>query len=372
MEKRVGFISFVFFLASCVQNHELEQLGLSTAAGYDLEDDGRILGTLVLNQFDPLKKEAIQTVQSIGETSKSIRQSINLETSNKIVSGQLRVVTFGKELGEKGVISITDTLSRDSSIGTMIYLSVSKSRANELLRLKSPILSMGNYLSQLIEQNIESETIISCTLHEFLQAYYDPGRDPILPMMELRNGMVLADGLAIFQDDKVVGEINAREGFYIKLIRDKYDAGTTEIDIPVLDFSTELINMEPKKDEIHVVVDQIKSEAKIKLVDPNIPSFEVKIQLDCAVQEISEDIIFNDQQKTDEFQKLINKGMEKRLQNVLAVLQELNSDPIGFGMVYNAKVRGKELTIEEWRELYPQAQIKTEIDTRIVRTGIMD
>ncbi|KUP09026.1 hypothetical protein Q75_01615 [Bacillus coahuilensis p1.1.43] len=369
MWKKGWALFLCFFLASCVQNHELEQLGLSTAAGYDLEDDGRILGTLVLNQFDPLKKEAIQTVQSIGETSKSIRQSINLETSNKIVSGQLRVVTFGKELGEKGVISITDTLSRDSSIGTMIYLSVSKSRANELLRLKSPILSMGNYLSQLIEQNLESETIISCTLHEFLQAYYDPGRDPILPMMELRNGMVLADGLAIFQDDKVVGEINAREGFYIKLIRDKYDAGTTEIDIPVLDFSTELINMEPKKDRNSCCSGPNK---KGKNVSGSYPSFEVKIQLDCAVQEISEDIIFNDQQKTDEFQKLINKGMEKRLQNVLAVLQELNSDPIGFGMVYNAKVRGKELTIEEWRELYPQAQIKTEIDTRIVRTGIMD
>lgn len=362
----------LIFLTSCVSKDQLEKLSLVTAVGYDVgEEEDKMKGTTVIGQFDPSQKDVSEITSSSAYTSKTLRQKMNLGTKNKMASGQLRVGVFGKELGESGdLINIIDTLSRDPVIGTMVYLGISNSTAKDILEVKPQQGNIGYYLYELIQQNIRGELLLSCTLHEFLQDYYDPGRDPSLPYLESKNNKIEANGMALFSGDRFSGRIDIKESFYVKLLREKFKAGTVELKLPIEELPEAMFMDKPRSDFIYLNIDEIVSESKIKVKDKSIPSFQIDIDMEIRLQEVTEDIMI-DPKSIATLEKQINKEMSKELDNVIKRLQELKSDPVGFGGIYNAK-RGIQLKGNEWHDIFQKATFKIKIDTSILKTGVMD
>jgi spore germination protein len=225
--------SFIL-MSGCLQQKPLEELGLVTAMGYDKEDE-QLRGTIVYYEFDPLHTNNSKIVSTLANTIKGIRQKENLSSSRKLVSGQLRIAIYGEELAKEGIISYIDTLSRDSEVGTMVYLSVAENSAYDLInnsQQSQEITNVGTYLYDLISQNVEAESLVSPTLHEFMQCYYSEGRDPVLPMLDFTDDTLLIKGLALFKDEKMKGIIDIDKSFYLKLMLDPYRAGTIEIALP--------------------------------------------------------------------------------------------------------------------------------------------
>jgi spore germination protein len=362
----------LIFLTSCVSKDQLEKLSLITAVGYDVgEEEDKMEGTTVIGQFDPSKKDVSEITSSSAYTSKMLRQKMNLGTKNKMVAGQLRVAVFGKELGESGdLINIIDTLSRDPVIGTMVFLGISDSTAKDILEVKPQQGNIGYYLYELIQQNIRGELLLSCTLHEFLQDYYDPGRDPSLPYLESKHNKVEANGMALFSGDRFSGRINVIESFYVKLLREKFKAGTVELKLPIEELPETMFMGKPRSDSIYLNIDEIVSDSKIKVKDKSIPSFQIDIDLEIRLQEVTEDIMI-DPKSIAALEKQINQVMSKELEKVIKKLQELKSDPVGFGGFYNAE-RGIQLKGNEWHDIFQQATFKIKIQSSILKTGVMD
>jgi spore germination protein len=144
-KKRNIWILAVMLLSGCVQTDQLERLGLITAVGYDIEE-GKLQGTYVIQQFDPTKQDVTQVITNRGYTSKGVRQVTNLETSNKVVSGQLRVILYGREIAKKGLMPVLDSLSRDAAIGTMVYVAISHDSTETILKTKPKTSNIGRYL----------------------------------------------------------------------------------------------------------------------------------------------------------------------------------------------------------------------------------
>jgi spore germination protein len=361
----------LFFLTSCVSRDQLEKLSLVTAVGYDVGEDNKIEGTTVIGQFDPSKKDVSEVTTASANTSKGIRQKMNLGTKNKMVSGQLRVAIFGKELGKSGdLINIVDTLSRDPAVGTMVYLGISDSNSKDILEVKPQQGNIGYYLYDLIQQNIRGELLLSCTLHEFLQDYYDPGRDPSLPYLERKNNKVEATGVALISGDKYAGKLNVQETFYVKLLREKFRAGTIELEIPIEDLPEAMFIDKPESDHLYLNIDEIISKSNIKVKDKSIPSFQIDVNLEIRLQEITEDIMI-DPKSIAALEKQINKAMTKEVEEVIKKLQELKSDPVGFGGIYNAE-RGIQLKGNEWHDIFQKATFTFKMDSSILKTGVMD
>lgn len=362
----------LIFLTSCVSKDQLEKLSLITAVGYDVgEEEDKMEGTTVIGQFDPSQKDVSEITSSSAHTSKMLRQKMNLGTKNKMVSGQLRVAVFGKELGESGdLINIIDTLSRDPVIGTMVFLGISDSTAKDILEVKPQQGNIGYYLYELIQQNIRGELLLSCTLHEFLQDYYDPGRDPSLPYLESKNNKVEANGMALISGDKFSGRINAKESFYVKLLREKFKAGTIELKLPIEELPEAMFMDKPKSDFIYLNIDEIVSKSKIKVKDKSIPSFQIDVDMEIRLQEVTEDVMI-DPKSIAVLEKQINQVTSKELEEVIKKLQELKSDPVGFGGIYNAE-RGIQLKGNEWHDIFQKATFIIKMDSSILKTGVMD
>lgn len=370
MKKILYTFLCLVFLAGCIQPHYLERIALITAFGYDKVDDG-IEGTVTFFQFDPTKEDVSDTLTNKAETSKGVRSKLNLMTSHELVSGQLRVAVYGEELAKEGIFPFIDTLARDPAIGTMIYVVTSAGKAKDLFYEESATgtMNVGNYLYLMLEQNMKSETIISSTLHEFLEAYYDRGVDPILPILTPAKHTIAVTGSALFQNDRKVGELDLDETFYVKMLKETFTSGLLELTLNAKNLEPLLFRKSSGK-SIHITVDNLKSDSEVKLQQMKLPHFQITINMKARLLEVSEEIKPS-LKALKHLEKEVEKTMEEKIHKVIKDLQLVQSDPVGFGSIYMRKAK-KSLKTEEWREIYSNATFDVHVHVNIYSTGVME
>ncbi|WP_144547281.1 Ger(x)C family spore germination protein [Bacillus sp. X1(2014)] len=370
----------IVLCAGCIQQKPLEKLGLITISGYDLEGKNKIKGTVVVQKFDPMTRAATVVIESIAKTSKGLRQQQNLQSNQKLVSGQLRSVVYSRELAEKGIIQLVDTLNRDAAIGNMVYLTIADKSASEILQIENKNkgkLNLGTYMYNLIKQNVEGEQVISPTLHEFNHNYYDIGRDPVLPILKVKGKDVIIDGVGLFQDDRLVDELRQGDLFYLKILADKYNAGTKEMgfkteQLKEIILKNENYTKKPIFSKIYVTVDNIRSKTKIKLVDKKNLRFTVNVTLDSRVLEMTQALDLGKPASIKLLERKFDHAMKKKMDELLLHFKELGIDPIGFGNEYEAHLRGKTITKEEWDRVYKDVTFDVHVKNTIERTGVID
>ncbi|MDQ0876264.1 spore germination protein [Paenibacillus sp. V4I3] len=373
MRKSLLVLSVIVLLfpTGCVQKRILEELGLIVIVGYDPQENDRIKGTALLHQIDPEAKEKVQVVVTTGNTSKGVRNAQNREVSKRVVGGQLRIAMYNEKLARSGILTLTDTLSRDPSISDTMYVTVSKGSSENIITHRFPEISnIGTYLYKMIRQNIQGEQILSCTLHEFIHDVYAVGKDPVLPIVERSGDEISMHNTAMFQNDKMVGGLKVDEAFLLKLIRDRYRAGALELTLDAEPFKQ--IKSGIQTDKINIVIENITSSSKIKLVDPTIPSFSVHISMHARIQEISNEMNLGEPKVVHALESEIAKELVRRAQHLITKTQAVQSDPIGFGETYISKVRHSNLTDEKWREMYPKAKVQVDIKAIMVRSGVIE
>ncbi|ETI68429.1 Ger(x)C family spore germination protein [Neobacillus vireti] len=374
-----AFFSCVMLISGCAEKKQLEKLGLSTAVGYDLEKENHIRGTVVIHKFDPLAKNLTEIITVEANTSKTLRQKQNLETDQKLVSGQLRCVIYSKELAKKGIVQLVDALNRDPTIGNTVYLTVTDGKASTIMNMdkENQKIDLGTYLYNLIKQNVESEQLLLPTLFEFNHRYNDHGKDPVLPILRIKNGNVILSGVALFQDDRTVAELKGDNIFYLKILSDKFKSGTHEMGFDRSRFKKLIMNQEGNAfrtvyKKLFLNIDNIRSNTKIKLVDKKNLRFKVAIKLQSRLLEATEPLDLANPANIEYIEKVVGKEMEKEIKKLLIFFQKNKVDPIGIGNEYIAHNRGKMLTKKEWRDKYKDVKFDVHVQNTIVKTGVID
>lgn len=364
-------------ITGCVEQKQLEKLGIITTAGYDLVGEDKIKGIVVVQKFDPMAQSATKVISAIAKTSKGLRQAENLKSNQKLVSGQLRSVVYSRELAKKGIIQLVDTLNRDAAIGNLVYLTIADQSAEEIMKIEQSKtnINLGTYIYTLIKQNVEGEQIISPTLQEFNHNYYDIGKDPVLPILEMQGGDVVIAGVGLFREDRLVDELKQAKLFFLKILVDKYKAGTLEMGFNKKELEGLILkNVVPNPfyHKIYLTIDNIRSKSKIKLVNKKNLRFKVEINLDSRLLEMTEALDLTKPDTVKQLEGKMNNSMEKEVLDLLYHLRDLDIDPIGIGNEYEVHNRGKQISKEKWRELYKKAEFEVHVKNRIEKTGVID
>jgi spore germination protein len=374
MKKRILTVYlFAFFnLTGCAEPQILEEIGLITTIGYDVGEKGLIKGTAVELKIEPDAKTDIKIVETQAYSVRGLNTSANKKTSKKLLAGQLRVIVLGKELVNQGILHISETLTKDPSISDLTYLSIAEGEARDLLNLEDPhIPDISIHLYRLIEKNTKDELMPSSTLQEVLHRFYTEGRDPFMPILKkIDNKEVRFTSVGIFKDDRLVGEISTDQSFYLKLINDKYKAGST--DLIFMSESPKLRGRNRSEGKIVISLDTIHSSSDIKLVNKKNLEFDIKVKLNARLLDINSNIDLTKSNNLNLFEKEVSKEMEKRVEELFSYCQSKNSDVIGLGEVYRVSVRNSKLTKKKWHEMYPNAKVNVKVDFNMMRSGIND
>ncbi|MCR8842138.1 Ger(x)C family spore germination protein [Paenibacillus sp. SC116] len=357
-------------VTGCAESKIIDKLGILVAVGYDLteQDSNDRIRTTVLSYKPGATSTNTVPTSASNNTSKGVREKLSLRTSTKEVIGQLRVAAYGEPLVREGIITLTDTFQRDSEIGTSVYLVVAKDSAEQLLNAKNKQrASTGDYLYELIKKNIESGIVPSPTLHNFLNAYYRAGKDPILPYIEVKGDEILISKLALMKDDRMIGSLNLSESFLVKAMMGSNHFLTHEIEL-----NTDRLRKyyEPTFDKLYVTLSHIVTKSRIKLIHKDTPEFHIQIQLKGEMEEISDLVNLEKAEVIHALEREAEQTLKSEFEDVMKKLQTKQVDPVGFGSHYRSSVRVKDFTAKKWREMLKEARFEYDVKVTFVNVGI--
>src|SRR5690606_12649931 len=180
------------------------------------------------------------------------------QTSHDITYGQLRTILFNKNMAETmGIASFLDTLQRDSSIGSLIFLALTDNAEKTINNTNyEEYPEMGSYIYQLFDKHEKKEMLVNSNLHDFITTLYEIGIDPTLPIIKNVNGVAPSiAGVALFKDDKIVGSISLINTFYLKLFTNNSAfLGDITVEIPAAELAIRGIEkLTPPKNDIYKI-----------------------------------------------------------------------------------------------------------------------
>ncbi|SFF57651.1 germination protein, Ger(x)C family [Halobacillus alkaliphilus] len=347
-----SLLVLTFFLTGCLPHKSIEDAALVDVAAFDLIDEEKIKGTMLIPQFIQDETGGVEEkhISSVGESVQEIYRNVESKSSKPLRMGKVSMIFFGDELAKKDISRYIDFLQRDPDIGREVYLGVVAGNAEDLIKGKySKTEPTGEYIEQLMEQNT-TKYIPTQNLQKFLYAYYSDGMDPSLPYFQKEGKEMKLAGYVFFDKNKMVYSIPFSEAFVLKLLSQDFKNGLQPIEY---------------KDH-QVALENIGSKVKYRIKgDKNNPEFHINLKVNGMVGEI---VPANRKIATKELEKAFKDYFTEHTTQLIQEFQENNIDPLGLGEVI--KNRHGNFDPEKWKEKYPNIPVKVNVSVRILEKGI--
>jgi spore germination protein len=357
------FLSLLI-LCSCSEKHILDEVGLVQAIGYDLTEDEKIEGIFIVPRYLPNHETVVQKFVEVSDTSKGIRRKVSSMTESPLVAGQLRVALYSEELAKKGIITIIDTLYRDPSIGNRMNLAIVRGDIKEMLLSDySNRESVASYLQNLIQHNIEKETLSTQNLHLFLYRHYSDGQDAFMPIIQKEKNHIKVIDIGIFRDDKLAVSIPLKEGFMFKLLLEGYKSGKYEL---------KLKSEEEEEKDTFAVIENLSSSSTYYLYKKKTGvKFKIKLKMKGQINEYSGKLNMEKNKTLKYIEKELEKEIRKESMALIKKFQKEKVDPIGFGNKYRSKTYNWN-SKKFYEKIYPNMEVDVEVDVKIIETGVVE
>lgn len=364
-------------LTGCIEKNILEQLSIMVAVGYDGLDNNKIRVTANFIESQPDAKEHNRTATVDSSTTKAARLRLNEQLPFKIATGQVRTILLDKKMIENKMLNEVDVLSRDPTYGDVIYIALVDGTAEEILSHPyKDIPNVGIFLNSLFDHNMRYSWSPVTTLHEFTRCRDRQTSELVMPIVKLDKDEIKITSLALFDEDRIVGEATPKEAYYIKSLttgasKFQYES-IIKRELVKESALNQYFKQELTKPDVKFVFEIIRSKASIQLVNPETKEFDVNVQMDIDIQEISERYSFDEPGSKDALKEQLDAELTEDLQSLLNRLRKLNADCIGAGEVYRSRVRQSGMTGPEWEKVFPDTKLNANVEIRIVRTGTLE
>lgn len=342
------------FISGCVKQEVIDDLNVESIAGYDVGSrEGQILGTVSFPIYQADKSVENVVISDEAGLSREVLSKLDKQSSQPLVTGNLRVVLFGEKLVTQGILPLVESLQRDSSIGSRMYLAIAKPEASTILKGDYGRGDNGTYVSNLISHNMDQRDVPKSNLHVFLRDYYQRGKTPYLPILtQVGDGQLEIIEIGLLDADKLVDTIPLEDMFFFKVMVDQFSEGS------------QLVKIE----EGEATVKSINSRYKYTYDQKKKTEFKIHISLRGIIQEYSGKVLT--QKEIKKLEKNLNDLIHKKCTELVNKFLELNIDPLGLG--YYAKTSTRDFDWKEWEDNYQNLNITVSVDGRIIEAGTIE
>ncbi|MEN6325164.1 MAG: Ger(x)C family spore germination protein [Syntrophomonas sp.] len=133
--------------------------------------------------------------------------------------GVTGIIVVGEDLAGIGLNNIFQALFRGALTPNTQSFAIAEGRADSIL--ETPVedfANMGDYLKGILQKSERRGFIPATTLHHF-EVWQAPGKNPIMPLLKLKNNKAEVIGTAIFKKDRMIGKANLTETRSLMMLR---------------------------------------------------------------------------------------------------------------------------------------------------------
>lgn len=391
MRKLFAILLMIFLLISSSYSYYgingIDNLAYVLAIGLDVGDNNTLNLSLQISM--PNNSEG---GSSSSQSSSSVVDSVECSSINSGISlfnsylgkevnlSHCKVLVISEELATKGISEYLYTLSNNIEFRTDSNIIISKCDAKTFLEYSTPVLDKVSARYYEIAPTSSEYTgyTESITCNEFLTSIIDTYSEPvaILGSVNIKstqkssqdssytagetpisgNNGVETMGLAVFNEDKLVGELNGLESICHLIISNKLKNAQIRIPSPIQEL-----------DYIDLYIELDKSVRPILYLTNSSPYIISDIKITAKMQSMNENIDLKDDSIKAKIEQAAQNYLEQNLYNYLyKTSKELHADIDNFGL-YALKYFS---TTSEWEKFnwlhrYKDSFFKVSVDVNL-------
>src|SRR5690625_3713697 len=142
-------------LTGCPEKRQLEKQGIINTRGIDITEENKVKANFAIFQFEEQAQKITKVVSGTGNTTTGAVNDANYESNFLLELGKIQLDLYGLEAAKKGIAPYLDMLNRNPNTPDTMYLALSKTTAEDVLKMNEQDISMniGQYLHNVIEES---------------------------------------------------------------------------------------------------------------------------------------------------------------------------------------------------------------------------
>jgi spore germination protein KC len=377
-------------ISGCWGKKELTDLAIVSAVGIDKNEEDNFVGTFQIispgNVAGGLQgggggnSPPVTASTSTGDTIFETARRASKETSRIMYYAHANLFVISEKLAkEEGLIHIFDSLERDPQFRTTTKVVIAHgSTAEDIVKTITPVDKIpANKVINTLEftSKILGETI-DINIQDVIKNLSTPGKEPVITGFRLKGnpeeakklsnvkgivpvGSLVADGLAVFKDGKLIDWLEYEKARGVVWILNKIKQ--TEVDI----------DWEQKKDAFAYGVSRQQTKVTTTL-EKGEPIITVHVDVEGDIGEVSVPVNLNDPQVILNIEKEVEKEIKEEIKKAVQYSQKHQTDILGFGeVIHISEPEAWKKLQHEWNDVhFPELKVNVKVDAFIRRTGL--
>ncbi|RAP77566.1 Ger(x)C family spore germination protein [Paenibacillus montanisoli] len=348
-------------LAGCWDQRLLKDNHLVMCGGIDPGEEGAIeLSMSTFTGKAAKEKGIIET--AIGHTVRNARAGIDFKIEKTADNSELQMILLNEELARQSILGPLNILYRDrlSNFGAKIAIVKGSAKAvMEAVAKRDPLV--GPYLAELVV-SLEKDSILPRenvgTIGDIIP---QPGKDLLLPYIELKEGESQFSGTAIIHDDRMTGTLRSEESLLAVLF--------TKDKPKVAKLTLKVKENQTLKSNNYMTLGILNADTKIKIGVKDRRHITVKLDnaVTAYVQEYNGKDL-NAETKIAEWNRKLSELVTEKATAVIEKLRQGNCDLYGIG----ARIRAFHPEVWkslDWEKDFPDVRFVVSVKVKINHTG---
>lgn len=360
-------VVLALLLTGCWDQRIFEQTGFILQIGIESGTNGKILFSRTAPVITEAATNEIDIFVNEADLVREAREQAKRESPKSIEGGKTQQIYFSAEFAEKGIHEIFEVFERSPANPLLANVVVVDGSPRELMEAASKFKDKPRpafYINYLLESNRQDAYVPETRIFDFDIAYFAEGIDPMTPRIRLKENAIEVTGTALFDGDKMVGRIDPTWTGLLLAMKDERKA--TEYV-----FQDKSVESYPDINKRGVAVQLRESESKINTkVMSNRLQVRLALKFETALSEYKWDDM-DDDKVQKELEEQLSKSVTEECNKLIRYMQEVGSDPVGFGEIVRVRHNEYWKTIE-WKKAFRQADITAEAKVDILRYGAIN
>ena len=347
MNKKIILLLIIFFLTSCYDHHELNDIAILAATEINKIDNNYIVSAQIVDSKSSDNIEYLVYTSSAKTLASAYRQ-ITKKTSKYLYSDHIQVMIINENIAKEDITEILDFFLRKPTVRTEFKVLIGKD--NDILS-KTTKSSKPNIIDNLKTNTKYLGTSNLVSFNDLTNMIVNPNTEIILPSIKIKNNQESEynlDNLAIFKNNKLLGYLTKDESITYNIIKNNN--------------INNIITYECDKDK-YISLEIVSSKSKIIPKDNTI---NIHIKLTTSINET--DCKINNKNLEKNINNYLNKKIKNNINNIR---NTYNSDIFGFlDEIYKHDYKMyKKISKNYYKNTYKNIKINVDTKTNIISTG---